>query len=215
MIALDVAAYSYVAIVAGLAVSMITKNERWKLGGRILLYLGLLFFGLLLMETSVEGLKESAGFEEWIARLENPLRGAAIGGLITLIIQSSSATVGLAIVLGKQNLISVAGGLAVMLGAELGTCSDTLIATIGGGREALKAGIFHLVFNFFTIALGLLLFDPFVRAVEWISGGQGIDNQIANGHLLFNVAGVVIFLPFAQLVIRGFSRVLPPQNEPA
>ncbi|MGB3802202.1 MAG: Na/Pi symporter, partial [Lewinella sp.] len=172
-----------------------------------------LFFGLFLMEFSVETLKDSAGFEEWIAKLENPYRGAAIGGLITLIIQSSSATVGLAIVLGKQDLISVAGGLAVMLGAELGTCSDTLIATLGGGREALKAGIFHLVFNFCTILLGLLLFDPFVQAVDWISGGQGIDNQIANGHLLFNVGGVLLFLPFAQLAIRGFERVLPSGKE--
>ena len=210
LIALDVAQYSYLAIVVGLALSLAARNEGWKTGGRAVLYLGLLFFGLYLMESSVEGLKDSPQFEEWIAKLENPIRGSLIGGLVTLIIQSSSATVGIAIVLGEQELLSVAAGLAVMLGAELGTCSDTLLATIGGSRAALKAGIFHITFNLLMIVVGLLLFQPFVGLVEWISGeGAEIDRQIANGHLLFNTLGVLIFLPLVGLAVRGLNRLLP------
>ena len=210
LIALDVAQYSYIAIVVGLVLSLVARSEGWRTTGRSVLFLGLLFFGLYLMETSVEGLKDSPQFEEWIAKLENPVRGSLIGGLVTLIIQSSSATVGIAIVLGEQELISVAAGLAVMLGAELGTCSDTLLATIGGSRAALKAGIFHITFNLLTIILGLLLFQPFVSLVEWISGeGAEIDRQIANGHLLFNTLGVLIFLPLVGLAVRGLNRLLP------
>lgn len=208
LISLDVASYSYIPVVIGLAITLAARNDAWRTGGRIVLYLGLLFFGLLLMEQSVTELRESDAFEAWMERLENPLRGAAIGGLVTLIIQSSSATVGLAIVLGKQQLISISAGLAVMLGAELGTVSDTLIATIGGRRDSLKTGIFHLVFNLLTIIIGLLLFRPFVGAVEWLSQGQGIDNHIANGHLLFNGLGVLLFLPVTGLMIRGIDRLV-------
>lgn len=212
LIALDVAAYSYVAIALGLALSLIAKSETWVTIGRVVLYLGLLFFGLLLMEQSVDALKESDRFEQWIASLDNPLRGALVGGLVTLIVQSSSATVGLAIVLGKQQLISLSGGLAVMLGSELGTCSDTLVATLGGKRAGLRTGVFHLVFNLITICIGLLLFTPFVNLVTAISGSQDIDNQIANGHMLFNILGVLLFLFVADYVIRIIGRVIPDRG---
>ena len=212
LIALDVAQYSYFAIVVGLAMGFATKREGWVTGGRVLLYLGFLFFGLLLMEQSVDALKESDQFDAWIARLESPVRGALVGGLVTLIVQSSSATVGMAIVLGKQELLSVTAGLAVMLGAELGTCSDTLLATIGGKRAGLKTGIFHLTFNLLTIALGLLLFTPFTQLVKWVSGSQDIDNQIANGHVLFNCLGVLLFLPLVGLLVRSIDHLLPDRE---
>ena len=212
LIALDVTSYSYIAVVLGLAITMVTKRERWQLGGRVLLYLGLLFFGLYLMEHSVAGLEDSEQFAEWLSRLDNPVTGALTGGLVTLIIQSSSATVGMAVALGEQGSLALAGGLAVMLGAELGTCSDTLVATIGGKRAALKAGIFHVVFNLICIALGLLLFDAFVGLVERISGGQDIDRQIANGHLLFNLMGVVLFLPLVGPAVKVLEWVLPERG---
>jgi Na+/phosphate symporter len=94
---------------------------------------------------------------EWLKKTENPVLGAIIGALVTLIIQSSSATVGMAIILSKKGLLSLAGGIAVMLGAELGTCSDTLLATIKGSRAAIKTGLFHLTFNLLSIIIGLIL----------------------------------------------------------
>jgi len=165
------------------------------------------------MEESVLPLKDSETFTNWITRIEeNYVEGALIGGVITLIVQSSSATVGSAIVLGKQNLISIAGGLAVMLGAELGTCSDTLLATINGSRQAIKAGLFHLLFNFMTIVVGLLLFEPFVALVERLSTGQGIAAHIANGHVLFNCLGVVLFLPLVIPAERLLNRAIPERE---
>jgi phosphate:Na+ symporter len=115
----------------------------------------------------------------------------------------------MAIVLGKQEILSVAGGIAIMLGAELGTCSDTLIATINGTRQAIKAGVFHLLFNLITIAIGLLLFTPFVTIVERISATDDIGNIIANAHVLFNVGGVVLFLPFVGLIETALNKLIP------
>jgi len=214
LIALDISQYAWVPLVIGLAVDLFAKRESWKQNGRILFFFGLLFFGLSLMEQSVAPLRDSPTFETWIAKLESPVQGALIGGLVTLIIQSSSATVGMAILLGKQNLITVAGGIAVMLGAELGTCSDTLLATINGSRQTLKAGLFHFLFNLLTIMLGLIFFYPFVQLVDWISGHQPIDNQIAHAHMLFNISGVLLFVPVAHYMGRALDYVLPDKSNP-
>jgi phosphate:Na+ symporter len=145
-------------------------------------------------------------FIDFLASLSHPYYGVPAGGLFTLVFQSSSATVGLAITLVSQNLMPLAGGIAVMMGAEIGTCSDTLFATIGGSKSAIRAGVYHLVFNLFSVALGLLLFAPFVHFVEWASFGAGPARQLANGHMYFNTIGVLLALPFtgyaAKLLIK-------------
>ena len=95
-----------------------------------------------------------------------------------------------------------------MLGAELGTCSDTLIATINSSRQALKTGLFHLLFNLSTIIIGLIVFVPFVKIVEKISPTEDIGNAIANAHMLFNILGVLLFLPFVRLIEQGLNRLI-------
>jgi phosphate:Na+ symporter len=147
IIAMDVGKYSPLLLAVGFVLLMVSKSEKISNTGKIILYFGVLFFGLFTMENAVEPLKEQAFFAEWLKKTENPLMGAVIGAVVTLIIQSSSATVGMAIILSKKGLISLSGGIAVMLGAELGTCSDTLLATMNGSRAAIKTGLFHLVFN--------------------------------------------------------------------
>lgn len=215
IIALDVGKYAIYPMLLGLILSIFFRKEQIKLIGSIMLYFGMLFFGLFIMEESVLPLRESQYFVEWISRIEsNHIEGAISGGIITLIVQSSSATVGMAIVLAKQNLIGIAGGIAVMLGAELGTCSDTLLATINSTKQGLKAGLFHFVFNLITIILGLILFEPFMNLVQWVSQGQGINNQIANAHMLFNIGGVLFFVPFVPFIVRLLNKTIkePEQN---
>lgn len=212
IIALDVAKYSIIPLIIGLVLVFVSKAERIKRIGNILLFFGMLFFGLFVMEYAVDPLADSKLFEEWIAKLENPIQGSLIGGLVTLIIQSSSATVGIAITLAKQNLIGVGGGIAVMLGAELGTCSDTLIATIKGSRQAVRTGIFHLFYSLVTIIIGLILFSPFVSFIKYISAGQGVENHIANAHVMFNVFGVILFLPFISLIERLMNWMIPEKK---
>lgn len=213
IIALSVGKFSVIPLFVGLILELFFKKKEWNRFGNILLYFGMLFFGLFIMEESVLPLKDNAIFSLWIKRVEgNPFHGALIGGLITLIIQSSSGTVGMAIVLGKQKLLTLAGGIAIMLGAELGTCSDTLLATIGGSRQALKAGLFHLFFNLITILIGLLLFDHFLYFIDSISSDERIGNAIANGHMFFNIFGVILFLPFVGLVTKLLDKLIPEKQ---
>jgi len=111
--------------------------------------------------------------------------------------------------LAKKGLITLAACIAVMLGAELGTCADTLLATIKSNRQALKTGLFHLFFNIITILLALLLFPFFIQLVLRISGNAELQQQVANAHMLFNILGVLLFLPFVGIAERTLNRLLP------
>jgi len=173
------------------------------------LYFGILFFGLYTMERAVEPLKDDPAFLSWMEKLDNPLRGTAVGALVTLVIQSSSATVGMVITLAKKGLINLGGGIAVMIGAELGTCSDTLLATIRSDRQAVKTGLFHLLFNIISIAIGLLVFPLFVGLIEQISGNASMEQKIASSHMIFNTAGVLVSIPLISLIEKLLNRLLP------
>ena len=209
IIAMDVGQYSPVLLFVGFLLMLISKSEKINTAGRIALFFGMLFFGLFTMERAVEPLKGSEQFTIWMANLENPLYGAAVGALVTLVIQSSSATVGMVITLAKQNLITLPAGIAVMLGAELGTCSDTLLATIRSNRQAIKTGVFHLFFNLVSIIIGLVLFAPFIGLVEYISGEADLENKIANAHVLFNVLGVALFVGFVPVIVKVLDKLIP------
>lgn len=214
IIALDIAQYSVIPLFIGLIMLLYFKDRQRQMYGKVILYFGLLFFGIFIMEYSVNPLRESELFEHWIEGIEdNYIKGTLIGGGITAIIQSSSATVGMVIVLGKQGLIQLKGAVSIMLGAELGTCTDTLLATIRGRRQAVKTGLFHLTFNLLTIVFGLIAFYPFVALVESISGSASLGNQIAISHILFNVLGVILFLPFTGLTERLLNRLIPEKQK--
>lgn len=209
IIAMDVGKYSPVFLLIGFVMLIIAKTEKMSNIGKTILYFGVLFFGLFTMENAVEPLKDESFFNEWMKKTEQPWLGAIIGAVVTLVIQSSSATVGMAIILSKKGLISLTGGIAVMLGAELGTCSDTLLATIKGSRQALKTGLFHVTFNLLSILLGLIFFYPFVRLVSIVSASATIERAVANAHMIFNLLGVLIFfwtIPFFEKIL---NKLLP------
>ena len=209
IIAMDVGKYSPVFLLIGFVMLIIAKTEKMSNIGKTILYFGVLFFGLFTMENAVEPLKDESFFNEWMKKTEQPWLGAIIGAVVTLVIQSSSATVGMAIILSKKGLISLTGGIAVMLGAELGTCSDTLLATIKGSRQALKTGLFHVTFNLLSILLGLIFFYPFVRLVSIVSASASIERAVANAHMIFNLLGVLIFfwtIPFFEKIL---NKLLP------
>ncbi len=209
IIAMNVGKYSPILLLLGFVLIIISKSSRINNVGKVILYFGVLFFGLYTMENAVEPLKNHELFSEWMKKTEQPIIGALIGAVVTLIIQSSSATVGMAIILAKKGALSLAGGVAVMLGAELGTCSDTLIATIKGSKAAIKTGLFHLTFNLISIILGLILFKPFINIVELISAGASIERSLANAHMLFNFFGVLVFVWTLPLFEAVLNKLLP------
>lgn len=209
IIAMDIGKYSPLLLLAGFVMLVISKSARLSHIARAILYFGILFFGLYTMENAVEPLKDEAFFAEWMKKTENPFIGAIVGALVTVIIQSSSATVGMAIILTKKGFLSIAGGIAIMLGAELGTCSDTLMATIRGSREAIKTGLFHFTFNLISIILGLLLFYPFMRLVNMISLHATAERTLANAHMLFNILGAALFVWTIPLAEKLLHKLLP------
>ena len=127
---------------------------------------------------------------------------------VPLVIHASSATVGMVIGLASKGLMTLAAGIAVMLGAELGTCADTLIASVGRSRQAIKTGVFHLLFNVCTIIVGMILLGWFTQLVLWISGEVSVARKIANAHMLFNILGVFMVIPFLPLLERFLNRIM-------
>ncbi len=212
LIALDVGKYSPLPIIIGLVLSFATKRKNVSNIGRAIMFFGILFFGLYTMEHAVEPLKEKPYFLDYMSTLNNRFKGAGTGAVVTLIIQSSSATVGMVITLAKKGLIELPGAIAVMLGAELGTCSDTLLATIKSNRQAIKTGLFHLFFNLTTIIIGLFVFPLFVDFITYLSGSASLKQQVANAHILFNVLGVLVFLPFVGVSERMLNKLIPEKQ---
>ena len=204
LFAFDLGQYAVVAMLPGLLLLSLSKKRQGRTIGRALFCFGLLFFSLFLVGEAAAPLKEYEGVQAWLLKLENPVRGAGVGALLTLIIK-----------LAAKGLLTLPAGIAAMLGAELGTCSDTLLATIGRGPAARKTGLFHLGFNLVTISLGLMVISPFTALVLRLAGSADVARQIAHAHVLFNGAGVLLFAPLLPLCQRLLDAWLPDQPQPA
>jgi len=209
IIAFDVNQYAPVAMAAGFGLHLFGKTNGLKNAGLALLGVGLIFFGLEEMGHAVAPLREHPGFREAMTRMESPLLGALVGAGVTVLIQSSSATLGIVITLASQGMISLPAGVAIMLGAEVGTCADTLLATIGRSREALRAGVFHLVFNLGTAAVGIAFASQLAELAQSVSGGASVARQIANAHVLFNVSGALLVVGALPWIARVLQWVVP------
>ncbi|TAE59101.1 MAG: Na/Pi cotransporter family protein [Bacteroidetes bacterium] len=209
IIALNVSEYSPLILLIGFILHVTAKSNVRKQVGLIVFAMGLLFFGLWVMDNSMMPLRNYPPLIELMKQLETPLVGALVGGLVTLVLQSSSATVGIAIILASQGVITLPAGVAVMLGAEIGTCSDTLLAVIGRSREAIRTGLFHLIFNILSVTLGLIIFEPFTHLIEAVSGNADLGRKVANAHMAFNIMGVLVFVWFIPLANRLLKRLLP------
>jgi phosphate:Na+ symporter len=213
LIAFDVAAYSPILMFAGLLSMFVGHSQTRKRLGMVLLGFGLIFYGLDAVDEAMKPLRTHEPFLAWMQKLGDvPLYGALVRCVVTLVIQSSSATVAIIVTLAGSGLISLPAGVALMLGAEIGTCSDTLLATIGRGRPALRTGVFHLTFNLVSATLGVLLAGPLVQLTKWISGDADVGRQIANAQILFNVIGVAAVLPIVPAVAAVLERVLPDRG---
>ena len=209
IISLDIKEYVPILMFAGLLLLFVGKTQTWKNIGIILLGFGLMFYGL---EAIDEAMKPFRNYQPFINLMKtlgtNPLLGALLGAIFTVIIQSSSATVAIVITLASSGLISLSAGVAIMLGAEVGTCADTLVATLGRGRPALRTGVFHLLFNVVSATLGIIFAPLLVQLVLSVSGG-GVGRQIANAQILFNLIGVVAIIPFLPIVAQLLQRLIP------
>ena len=209
LFATDFDRYAPLLLALGLGLHVVPKSSRVRTVGLVVLGVGLVFFGLSVIGDAVEPLRDHPPFVDFMAGVgRNTLLGVAIGALATVVLQSSSATVGIVIVLASQGVVSLPAGIAVMLGAEVGTCVDTLLASVGRSREAVRTGLFHLGFNLGTAAVGIV-FAAQLAALGQAFGGGDVERQIAVAQVLFNVAGVALVLPFTGPIARALERLVP------
>lgn len=210
IISLNIELYVPILMFTGMLLLFVGKTHRLKTIGLIILGFGLMFYGLEAIDEAMKPFREYQPFIKWMKTLgDNPILGALVGAIFTVIVQSSSATVAIVITLASSGLIALPAGVAIMLGAEIGTCADTLIATIGRGSAALRTGVFHLLFNLSSVAVGILTAPQLVQIAQTISGGGGVGRQIANAQMLFNILGVVIVIGFLPVIARVLEKLIP------
>jgi phosphate:Na+ symporter len=210
IIALDVEQYVPLLMLTGLLLLFIGKSTTRKKLGLVVLGFGLMFYGLEAIDEAMKPLRNYEPFMRLMQQLgDTPVLGALFGAAFTVLVQSSSAVIAIVITLAGSGLIGLPAGVALMLGAEIGTCADTLFATIGRGRPARRTGVFHQGFNLTSAAIGVALAPWFVSFVQSISGGASVGRQIANAQMIFNVAGVALMLPFLPAIARALERLIP------
>jgi len=190
-----------------------------------LMGLGLLFFGMELMSIATGPVREWPPFIEMMQTMRNPLLSIAAGALFTAIVQSSSATTGIVIVLASQGLISLETGIGLIFGANIGTCVTAMLSSFGRPREALQAAWAHVIFNVLGVLIWVLFIPQFADLVRTISpvteSLAGLERtaadtprQIANAHTIFNIANLVLFIWFTGPLAKLVARLVPVPPPP-
>lgn len=210
IIALEINLYAPLLMAAGILLHFLGKQEFQKNLGLLLFGFGLLFFGLDVIEGAMVPFRNHPVFLSWMQRLgDQAILGALVGAIFTVLIQSSSATVAIVITLASAGMMPLSTGIALMLGAEVGTCADTLVATVGRGRAALRTGVFHFLFNLVGAGIGIAFAPQLAKLSILISGTGGVGRQIANAQLLFNVISVAVVIGFLPMIARVLESLLP------
>jgi len=220
LIAFKVTHYALLLVASGYLATLLVRQERHKDYGYVVMSLGLIFFGMAVMSDAMRPLRDYPPFLDLMVDMGNPLQGIAVGALFTAIIQSSGATMGVIIVLALQGVITLEGGIALALGANIGTCATAGLAAIGKPREAVRVAVAHVGFKIVGVLLVLPFISPFADFVaslstppEGLSGAellaQTVPRQVANAHTLFNVGIAALFIPFTTQFARLITRLVP------
>jgi len=221
IVAFKVTKYALLLLAAGFAMLFISKKEKIQQYGYMVMGLGMIFFGMGVMSEAMHPLRTYQPFIDLMANMSNPLLAILVATIFTALVQSSSATMGVVIVLAMQGLISLEAGIALALGANIGTCVTAGLASIGKPREAVRVAASHVLFKVLGVLIMLPLIGPFSKFIVYISpspteGITGIDTiasvlprQVANAHTLFNVGIAVLFLPFVSQFARLIYKLVP------
>lgn len=218
VIAFKVTALALPLIALGVAIRLSASATTARHLGSILLGLGLVFHGLEVMTASTAPLRDSPEFLQMMQELSTPWLGVLAGALFTALVQSSSASTGLVLVLASQKLISLEAGVAIILGANVGSCVTAIVAGWSRGQVARQAAAVHTIFNLSGALLWWLAIEQLTSLTLWVSGPD-IPRQLANAHTIFNVSSAVLFLFLIEPLTRLVERLLPsrptePEPEP-
>ncbi len=224
IVAFKVTKAALLMIGAGFFTLLLGKTEKIKYYGTMLMGLGMIFFGMSVMSEAMKPLRTYEPFLDLMVHMETPLLGILIAAAFTGLIQSSSATTGIVIVMASQGLITLPAGIALAFGANIGTCITAMLASIGKSREAIRAAFIHVIFNIAGVLLWIAFIDNLAEVVIFLSPAHtelsGMERlaadtprQIANAHSIFNVANTVIFIGFSGLLARLVMWLFPDRPE--
>lgn len=221
IIAFKITDYIYLFIFAGFLISFISKKEKVKNIGQTIFAFGLLFLGIETMGDVMKPLASSAFFVNMIGKVSHiPILGVCVGAVMTLVVQSSSATIAVLQNFAAQagpdgvtSIIGLTGAIPILLGDNIGTTITAVLASIGQPKDARRTAFAHCVFNISGAILFLFLVKPYAALIQFISPkGNEIDvisRQIANAHTGFNLVMTLIWIPLIPLMVKIVMKLVP------
>jgi phosphate:Na+ symporter len=225
IVAFKVTKYAGALIILGLLAIAMGKKETTRELGSLTLGLGLIFFGMSEMSDAMHPLRNHEPFLNLMRGVANPVTGVLVGAMFTGLIQASAATIGIVVVFASQGMVSLEGGIALALGANIGTCMTAGLAALGQPRDAVRVAVAHVMFKIAGVLLLIGFIPEFAALVRWISPAANPElasdpaammaaiapRQIANAHSLFNIGIALVFLPLIDLFVR-FCYWLVPES---
>ncbi len=214
LIAFKLSEYVTIMIFAGFLLQLLAKRSRSKYLGQVILGFGILMLGMDMMGKAVLPLRNYTGFIEFIEAFSgNPILGICVGVFMTVVIQSSSATIGVLIAMASQGLIPLVDAIPVLLGDNIGTCITAILASLRANATAKRVALAHVLFNVIGSIIFVVFMPLFVKLVMAVSPQGDIARQIANAHTSFNVINTLLFLPFAGHFVSLVEKILPDKGE--
>lgn len=215
LVSFNLSAYAPVFLLAGVLVAMFCKHEKVRKFADIIIGFGILFLGLSTMSGSMAGMKEDPQIVNMIGSLHNPLMATLVGLLLTTIIQSSSVTVSIVLLLANQDLLSLSIALYIILGCNIGACTTALLASLSGKKDAKRAALIHFWFNVIgTVVLYAILFlaeGPVMKLIWSVSSDNG--RFVANAHTMIKIFQVIILFPFSGWIVKLSCLCVPGEDE--
>lgn len=207
--------FSLIFALVGAVLIMMSKNGRKKDIGNILVGFAVLMYGMVLMGDAVAPLKDSEEFQQLLTKFENPLLGVLVGTVVTGVIQSSAASIGILQRLADSSeAITFGMAIPIIMGQNIGTCVTAVISSFGVNRNAKKVGIIHIAFNIIGTVFFLTLYEIIDMTVGFFFSGWVINSVgIAIVHTVFNILTTILLLPFAKKLEDIANWILPDKEE--
>lgn len=195
----------------GALIAVFARSRNIKQYGNGLVGFGLIFLGMQTMEGAMAFLREYDSLFRALG--DNPLLGVLAGTLLTILVQSSAATIALTMAMASQGLLSLDAAIPIILGDNIGTTITAVIAAMGANRSAQQAAAAHVLFNVIGVCIFMLAMPLFKMAVSYTA--TDIGRQLANSHTMFNMVNTLLFLPFVGPFARFVARIIPSPPPPA
>lgn len=221
IIAFKITDYIYIIIFIGFIISFVAKSEKVKSIGQTIFAFGLLFLGIETMGDVMKPLASSPVFTDLIAKVSNmPVLGVAVGTLMTLVVQSSSATIAVLQNFAAQagpdgvtSILGLTGAIPILLGDNIGTTITALLASIGQNKDAKRTAVAHYIFNISGCLLFIWFIKPFAALIQYISPKgpeiEVISRQIANSHTVFNITMTLIWVCLINVMVKIVMTLIP------